>query len=175
MRVEEAQLPAAVHGVEGVVDIERDPLRDLAERLAIEVDQGASHAQQGARVGEVFETRDGRLPGEFAIGRREALRHLEHGIAAQSARVVAVLAPGADRQQTKTDDVGETVSDEVLVARIATTVLPETADRPGSGKVGSFMASVVGGTAEGFGFDNRTLRQISSLYHSRQPMMNFPG
>jgi hypothetical protein len=38
MRVEEAQLLAAVDGVEGVVDVERDALGDALERLAIEID-----------------------------------------------------------------------------------------------------------------------------------------
>ncbi len=53
MRIEEPQLLAAMNRIECVVDVERDPPRDLPEGFAIKIDHGAAHAQQGARVGQV--------------------------------------------------------------------------------------------------------------------------
>ena len=61
MGVEQAQLLAAVHRVEGVVDIEDNALRHLAERAAVDVDQSPAQAQQGPRVRQVLQPRDGRL------------------------------------------------------------------------------------------------------------------
>ena len=60
MGVEQAQLLAAVHRIEGVVDIQRDPPRHLAERAAPDVDQGPAEAQQRARIGQVLQPRNGR-------------------------------------------------------------------------------------------------------------------
>ena len=50
MGVEQAQLLADVHGVEGVVDVEHDAARHLVKALAIMVHPGAAHAQQGVPV-----------------------------------------------------------------------------------------------------------------------------
>src|SRR5258707_87404 len=50
MRVEEAQLLAAMHGIEGIVDVEHDPFRHLLERLTIKIDHGTPHPQQRARI-----------------------------------------------------------------------------------------------------------------------------
>ena len=49
--VEQAQLLAAVHRIEGVVDIQRDPPRYVAERAAPDVDQSPAQAQQRPRIG----------------------------------------------------------------------------------------------------------------------------
>ncbi len=49
---------------------------------------------------------------------RKIDRHLEHRIAAQRMGVVAVLAAGADHQQSKTDDVRQAVRDPIGRARI---------------------------------------------------------
>ena len=43
MGIEQAQLLVAMHGVEGIVDVEHDLLRSLPERGAVEVDQRPSH------------------------------------------------------------------------------------------------------------------------------------
>jgi hypothetical protein len=59
--VEQAQLLAAVHRIEGVVDIEDDALRHVAERAAVDVDQGPAQAQQCPRMRQVLQPRDGRL------------------------------------------------------------------------------------------------------------------
>jgi hypothetical protein len=59
------------------------------------------------------------LRGELALGRREALRHLENRVAAQSRGVIAVLIACADHQQAKANDVGERMGDEIGIARIA--------------------------------------------------------
>jgi len=61
MRIEQPQLLAAMNRIERVVNVERDPFRDLLERLAIKIDHGAAHAQQDASVGQVLQTGDGRL------------------------------------------------------------------------------------------------------------------
>ena len=53
--VEQAQLLAAVHRIEGVVDIQRDPPRHLAERAAPDVDQSPAEAQQRPRIGQVLQ------------------------------------------------------------------------------------------------------------------------
>ena len=44
MRVEQPQLLVAMNRVECVVDVERDPLGNLVEGLAIKIDHGAAHA-----------------------------------------------------------------------------------------------------------------------------------
>ena len=67
MRIEQPQLLAAMNRVERVVDVERDPLGNPLEGLAIKIDHGAAHAQQGASIGQVFKTRDRRLRTQFAI------------------------------------------------------------------------------------------------------------
>jgi len=59
--VEQPQLLAAVHRVEGVVDIEDDALRHVAERAAPDVHQGPAQAQQCPCIRQVLEPRDGRL------------------------------------------------------------------------------------------------------------------
>ena len=71
MRIEQPQLLAAMNRVERVVDVERDPFGNLPEGLAIKIDHGAAHAQQRASVGQIFQTRDGRLRTQFAIRRRQ--------------------------------------------------------------------------------------------------------
>ena len=109
--VEQPQLLAAVHRVERVVDIERDPFGNLGERLAIEVDHRATHPQQRANVRQVLQSRDRRLRAEFAIRRRQIERHLEHRIAAQGIGVDPVLVAGADHQQPKPDDIRQAVGD----------------------------------------------------------------
>ena len=69
MRVEQPQLLVAMNRVECVVDVERDPFGNLVEGLAIKIDHGAAHAQQGAGVWQILQPRDRRLRTQFAIGR----------------------------------------------------------------------------------------------------------
>ena len=111
MRIEESQLLAAMNRVERVVDVECDPLRDLTEGLAVKIDHGAAHAQQGTSVGQVLQAGDSRLRTQLAVGRRQVQRHLEHGIAAKIGGVVTVFVACRDHQQSKTDDAGEAVCD----------------------------------------------------------------
>ena len=82
------------------------------------IDHGAAHAQQGAGVGQVFQSRDRRLRAQFAIRRRKIERHLEHGIAAKTGGVVAVFMARRDHQQPKADYVGERVRDLIRRARV---------------------------------------------------------
>src|SRR5271165_4962302 len=61
MRIEQPQLLAAMHRVERVVDVERDPSGNFLEGLAIKIDHRPAHAQQGANVRQILEPRDRRL------------------------------------------------------------------------------------------------------------------
>jgi len=116
--IEQAQLLAPMHGVEGVVDIEPNPLGHLPEGCAVQVDHRPPHPQQGSHVGLVLQTRDGGLRTELSIRRREVERHLEQGIAPQVRGVVAVRVAGCDHQQAKADDVGQSVGDLIGCSRI---------------------------------------------------------
>ena len=118
MRVEQAQLLRAVHGVERVVHVQHDPVRHLAERRAIQVDHGPAHAQQRARVGQVLQARDRRLRAQRCLVPQARHGQLEHRVRAQPISVVAVLVAGRDHQQAKADDLVQTMHDAVRVARV---------------------------------------------------------
>ena len=87
--IEQAQLLAAVHAVEGVVDIEHDALGHLPERGAVLLDQRPAEAQQRPHIRQVFQPRDprikyeDRLRAQFLIRGQSVQRQLEHRIAAQ--------------------------------------------------------------------------------------------
>jgi hypothetical protein len=57
MAIEQAQLLLAVNGIEGVINIQHDPLWHLPEPGAVEIDQSAAHAQQGTGIGQVLQAR----------------------------------------------------------------------------------------------------------------------
>ena len=59
--VEQAQLLAAMHAVEGVINIQNNTLRHRSERAAILLDERPPKAQQRSSVGKVFQPRDRRL------------------------------------------------------------------------------------------------------------------
>ena len=61
MGIEHAQFLLAVGSIEVVIDVEHDPSRHLAEAVAVEVDHAITHAQQGALVRQVLQSRDGGL------------------------------------------------------------------------------------------------------------------
>jgi hypothetical protein len=111
-------LLAAVNGVERVVDSERDPLGNLGERLAIEVDHRPTQPHEGANVRQVLQSRDRRLRAEFAIRRRQIERHLEHRVAAQAIGVDRVLVARANHQKPKPDDIRQVVGDLLQRPRI---------------------------------------------------------
>ena len=91
--VEQAQLLAAMHPVEGVVDIEDDALGHPPERGAVLLDQRPAQAQQRPPVGQVFQPRDRRLRAQLLIRGQSVQRQLEHRISAQCGGVIAVLVP----------------------------------------------------------------------------------
>lgn len=109
MGVEQPQLLAAVRRIEGVVDVERDPLRDLCEGGAIEPDHGSTHLQQHPPVGQVLHPADGGLRAEVARPRQPLQRHLEHRVGAERIGVDAVLVARRDHQHPKAQDVGDAV------------------------------------------------------------------
>ena len=104
--------------VERIVDVERDPLGNFGEGLAIEIDHCVAHPQQSANVRQVLQSRDRRLRTQLPIRRRQIERHLEHRIAAQGVGVDPILVARRDHQQPKPDDVGEAVGDLIGCARI---------------------------------------------------------
>ncbi len=118
MSVEQAQLLAAMDRVEGVVDIQRDPPRDLAERAAPDVDQSPAQAQQRPRIGQILQPRDGRLRTQVPVRRHAFERQLEQRIGAQAGRIVAVLVAGRDHQHSEADDVGDRMHGAGGIARI---------------------------------------------------------
>ena len=107
-----------MHRIEGVVDIENDALRHLAERAAIDVDQSPAQAQQRPRIGQILQPRDGRLRTQVPVRRHAFERQLEQWIGAQAGRVVAVLVAGGDHQQPEADDVGDRMHGAAGIARI---------------------------------------------------------
>ncbi len=109
--VEEAKLLAAMHGVEGIVDVEHDTTRHLAETLAIVVNQGAPHAQQCVSVRQVLGARNSRLRTQIAMVGQPVHCQLEHRIGSQAVGVVAVLVASGDHQHAKADDLIEPMND----------------------------------------------------------------
>jgi hypothetical protein len=129
MGVEQPQLLAAMNRVERVVDVERDPFGNLVARTrnkdrpwrgpcAARPMRSNAHAQQGPGVGQILQPRDRGLRTQFAIGRRQIERHLEHGIAAQRTGVVSVFISRRDHQQAKAEDVGKAMCDRLGRARV---------------------------------------------------------
>jgi hypothetical protein len=116
--VEQAQLLAAVHGVEGVVDVEHDAARHLAKALAVVVDQGAAHAQQDVPVRQVLGARHGGLRTQVAVFGQPVHRQLEQRISPQAVGVVAVLVAGGDHQHAEADDLIEPVHDALGRPRV---------------------------------------------------------
>jgi hypothetical protein len=116
--IEQPQLLAAMHGVEGVVDVEHDPLGHLPEGAAIEVDHRPTDPQKRSHVRQVLQTRDGGLRTQLTVRWRPVERHLEQGIAPKPCGVVAVLVAGRDHQQAKANDVGQGVGDLIGRPRI---------------------------------------------------------
>jgi hypothetical protein len=116
--VEQAQLLAAVHSVERVVDVEHDALRHGAERAAILLDERPPEAQQRPHVGQVFQPRDGRLRAQLGARRQAVEGQLEHRVAAQPAGVVAVLVAGSDHQHAEPDDLGQAMHDLLRHPRV---------------------------------------------------------
>ena len=114
--------------IERVVDIEHYALGNLPERLAIKIDHGATHAQQGAGVGHVLKPGDGRLRTQLAVRRRQVERHLEYRIDAKTVGAVAVLVAGGDHQEAEADDGGESVRDLIRCALILDTASKTISD-----------------------------------------------
>ena len=118
MAVEQAQLLATVHGVEGVVDVEHDAARHLAKALAILVHHDAAHAQQGVPVRQVLGPRHRGLRAQVAMLRQPIHRQLEQRVSPQAVGVVAVLVTGGDHQHAEADDLIEPVHDALGRPRV---------------------------------------------------------
>ena len=118
VRIEQAHLLSAVHGVERVVHVQHDPARHLAEQRAIQVDHGLAHAQQRARAGQVLQARDGRLRAQRRLVPKPRHGQLEHWVGAQPVGVVAVLVASRNHQQAEADDLVKAMHDALWVAWI---------------------------------------------------------
>lgn len=121
MSIEQPQLLAAMDRIEGVVDVEGDPPRHLAERRAVEIDQRPGQADERSLLGQILQPRDGRLRAQVPLRRQAFERDLEQRIGAQGVGVVAVLIAGRDHQQPEADDVGERVYGAGGITRIVDT------------------------------------------------------
>jgi len=118
VRIEQAHLLLAVHGVERVVHVQHDLARHLAERRAIQVDHGPAHAKQRPCVGQVLQARNRRLRAQRRLVPEPRHGKSEHRVRAQPVRVVAVLVASRDHQQAKADDLVKPVHDPLRVARV---------------------------------------------------------
>ena len=116
MRVEQAQLLLAVHGVERVIHVQHNPAWNLAEGRTVEIDHGPAHAQQRAWPRQVLQPRDGGLRAQRRIAPEPLQRQLEHRVRAQPAGIVAIFVTGRDHQHAKADDLIKTVHDALRVA-----------------------------------------------------------
>lgn len=85
-----------MHGVKGVVNVEHDPLRNLAEGSAIKVDHRPAHNDQFPHPGQVLQPAHRRLGGQIPTRRQRILGHLEDRIGAQPVGVVAILITGGN-------------------------------------------------------------------------------
>ena len=107
-----------MHGVKGIVDVEHDATRHLAEALAVVIDQGAAHAQQRVPVRQVLGARNSRLRTQIAMVGQPVHRQLEQRIGPQVIGVVAVLVAGGDHQHAKADDLIEPMHDALGRPRV---------------------------------------------------------
>ena len=71
MGVEQPQLLTTVDRIERVVDVERDPLGNRGEGLAIQIDHRPAHPQHGANVRQIFQPRYCRLRAQLPIDGRK--------------------------------------------------------------------------------------------------------
>jgi hypothetical protein len=143
--VEQAQLLPAVHGVEGVVDVEHDAPGHVAERGAVEVDHGPAHAQQGAPVRQVLQAGDGRLRAQVARRGQPLQGQLEQRVGAQAGGVVAVLIAGRDHQQAEADDIGRGVNRPPGVARVVDAGRQQVGDPQAAFELPQDQQAAVGG------------------------------
>ena len=107
-----------MHGVERVVDVEHDAARHLAEALAVVIDHGAPHPQQGTGVRQVLQSRDGRLRAQVAIIRQAPHRQLEHRVTAQGVGIVAVLVARRDHQHAGADNLVQAMDHPAGITRV---------------------------------------------------------
>lgn len=103
--IEQAKLLASVHSVEGVVNLEYDPLRHLPERGAIEIDHRPPIATSSRTPGRFSSRHSVDCDARFRPGGSASWAILEDRIAAQPVGVVAVLVAGGDHLHANADHV----------------------------------------------------------------------
>ena len=120
--VEERQLLVAVHGIAGVVDVQRDGGGRGGKAAAEEIDQGGRHARHLDARGRVLQSAHGGLGAERAAAlRRLPCGQLEQRVRAQCVAVVGILIPAGDRQHAKAQHGRERVDHLRLIAPVADT------------------------------------------------------
>ena len=119
MAIPERELLAAVDDIDRLVDVERHRHRRDRVAGAVKIDHDVHHPHQFARCRGILPAAHRRLAGETdgAAGQL-ARRQLEAGIVAQRIKVIGILIAAGDRQDPRLQDVGNTVDDTALVARI---------------------------------------------------------
>ncbi len=116
--VEGAELLAAMDGIEGVVDVEGDAARQLAEAGAVEVDHGLADTEQLARPRQVFQAGDCRLRTQRSSIRQAAAGEFKGRVVARAGSFLGVLVARGDHQHSEAQDVGHAVDDAPWCARI---------------------------------------------------------
>jgi hypothetical protein len=116
--VEEPQLPLPMDSVERAVDIEHDAPRYMPEAVAVELDHGPAHTQQGSCPRQVLRARDGRLRAERVTAGQLVQRQLEGRVMAQAAGVVAILVASRDHQHPEAQNGGGIMADPLRQARV---------------------------------------------------------
>lgn len=116
--VEEAQLLAAMHGINCVVDVEHDPPRHLPVGGAVKVGHRPAYCNQLTHAGQILQPAQPRLRRQIP-SRRQCIRgHLEDRIGAQPVGVVAIRITGGDHLHAEADHVGQVVGNLLRAARI---------------------------------------------------------
>ena len=106
-----------MHKIIGVVDVEHDHGWRLAIATAIEINEGLADPIECALVGQVLETRDGRLARQAGAAFRCAVQgDLQAWIVAQFVEIVAVFIAGRNRHAARRDHIAVAVRDARRVA-----------------------------------------------------------
>jgi len=120
VRVEQRQLLMTVHGIEGVVDIERDRGRRAAVTRAELVNHGRHRPRDLDLRGGILQPRHRRLRAQrLARSRQPAHRHLEDRIVSQRIAIVGVLVARGDREHPKPEHFFNRMQNQVRIALVS--------------------------------------------------------
>jgi hypothetical protein len=111
--------PWAMHGIGGIVDIQRDGPGRAPVALAPQIHHGPCHPNERAQVGGVLPARQGRLRDQgIAAFRQTAARHLEGWVLAQIVQVVAIRVAAGNRKDAGAQNIRHRMRDQSRIAVI---------------------------------------------------------